>query len=176
MNKTGSLEKAVEELAHSTMVEWADRLFIVGSAIGLGVMLMTTVFGVIARYVFDAPLLGNNEIVQLALVAMVMLAMMPAARNDAHIRVDVLDYVIGSKGRLFGDVLARAISLYVLGRLALRSWTQLLDAAEFGDATNMLAIPIWPFYGLIVFGFLCYALFLALELALCIARRRAMND
>ena len=39
------------------------------------------------------------------------------------------------------------------------------DAAEFGDATNMLAIPLWPFYALIVLGAALYATMLVIQVA-----------
>ncbi|MEZ5767213.1 MAG: TRAP transporter small permease subunit [Paracoccaceae bacterium] len=74
-----------------------------------------------------------------------------------HIRVDVLDEAIGAWGRFAGDVLTRGLAVFVLVKLALRSWRQAGDALEFGDATNMLSIPLWPFYGLIVLGAALYA-------------------
>ena len=155
---------SAEGLARSA---WADRVgqgLTVLSSLALGVMLVATALGVILRYVFNAPLLGHNEIVQLCLVALVMLAMAPAAQAEMHIRVDVLDNAIGRFGRFVGDLLARGLSIYVLGALAWRTWTQALDAMEFGDATNMLGIPLWPFYGLIVLGAVLYGLVLALQL------------
>ena len=116
------------------------------------------------RYVFAAPILGSNEIIQLASVALVMLAMPSAAQEEDHIRVDVFDGAIGAVGRFVGDLLSRGIAIYLLGLLALRSWVKLQDAAEFGDATNMLAIPLWPFYGLLALGAMLYAIVLILQL------------
>ncbi|WP_346897667.1 TRAP transporter small permease [uncultured Roseibium sp.] len=158
------MRTAKPELARSTVVEWAVRLLTLLSSLALGLLLIATFAGVIMRYVFGAPILGSNEVIQLASVVLVMLAMPTAARDEIHIRVDVFDEKIGRYGRLLGDFLSRGISIYILSMLTLRSWTKLADAAEFGDATNMLEIPLWPFYGLLVAGAALYALVLLLQL------------
>lgn len=153
-----------QELTRSTYVGWVVRLLTLMSSLALGVLLMATFAGVIMRYVFGAPILGSNEIIQLASVVLVMLAMPGAARDEIHIRVDVFDEKIGRVGRFVGDVLTRCISIFLLVMLAWRSWDKLADAAEFGDATNMLQIPLWPFYGLLLVGAALYAVVLFLQL------------
>ena len=150
-------------LAHSTQVGWAVRLLTVLASIALAILLVATFAGVIMRYVFEAPILGGNEIIQMASVALVMLAMPAAAHSETHIRVDVFDSMLGRWGRAFGDLLSRGIAIFLLVMLAWRSWDKLLDAAEFGDATNMLRIPEWPFYGLLLAGSALYAIVLFLQ-------------
>lgn len=135
------------------------------SSLALVVLLLVTFAGVIMRYVFNAPILGSNEIIELASVALVMLAMPTAAQAEVHIRVDVFDGMIGTFGRFAGDILSRGISIALLVVLVWRSWGKLADGAEYGDATNMLNIPLWPFYGLLVVGAALYALVLAIQLA-----------
>lgn len=169
------MDQPRRELAHSTSVEWAVHSLTFLSAVALGTLLAVTFASVIMRYVFNAPILGSNEIIQLASVVLVMLAMPGAAQAGMHIRVDVFDQRIGAIGRLIGDVLTRAISVYLLGILAWRAWGKLLDAAEFGDATNMLRIPLWPFYGLLILGSVLYALVLAIQLV-DIVRTGAARD
>lgn len=151
-------------LAHSTPVEWAVRALTALSAVALTVLLIATFTGVIMRYVFAAPLLGANEIIQLVSIVLVMLAMPAAAHQGDHVRVDVLDSRIGAIGRFAGDILSRAVAIYILYQLAIRGWAKLLDAAEFEDATNMLQIPIWPFYALLVLGTALFAIVLVLQL------------
>lgn len=151
------------ELAHSPFLEWALGLLTILSAIALGSLLITAFFGVFMRYVFNAPILGSNEIIQFASVVLVMLALPGAAHREMHIRVDVLDSVIGRIGRFIGDLLARAISIYLLTVLSWRAWAKMLDAMEFEDATNMLSLPFWPFYGLLVLGSVLYALVLLIQ-------------
>lgn len=127
-------------------------------------MMCVTFAAVVMRYLFNAPILGGNEVIQLLSVAVVFLAMPYATQTEAHIRVDVLDHVIGPYGRLIGDILSRCISIVVLSFLVHRMWLKVLDSMEFKDATNMLSIPIWPFYGLILLGMALFVVLLVTQI------------
>tara|TARA_R110000868_G_scaffold411283_1_gene702708 strand:- start:49031 stop:49546 length:516 start_codon:yes stop_codon:yes gene_type:complete len=140
-----------------------DRTTLVLSVVaGLLLLSMVAVIsaGVAGRYFFATPILGLNEIVQLNAVALTMLALPYTTASGQHVRADIFDRLIGRVGRFTGDVVTRALSLVVLYYMVDRAWAKMLDAREFGDATNMLALPIWPFYGLIAAGMgLCIVVF-----------------
>ena len=163
-------------LAHSTIVLWAVRLLTLLSSLALAVLLVATFASVVMRYVFSAPILGGNEIVQLVSVALVMLAMPAAAQNDDHVRVVAFDSRLGRWGRFAADILSRVVSVYLLWLLTSRSWAKMWDAVEFGDATNMLSIPLWPFYGLLGLGALLYAIVLAIQFLDVIRTGIVRND
>lgn len=121
-------------------------------------MVVLIAVGVVLRFAFGMPILGINEIVQLNSVAVVMLALPWATAEGAHVRVDVLDRAIGRRGRFIGDVASRVLSGLVLSVLVWRAMLKALDALKYGDATNMLALPIWPFYAILAAGMaLCVA-------------------
>ncbi|WP_290890018.1 TRAP transporter small permease [Hoeflea sp.] len=164
------------DLVHSASVEWTVRVLTLASSLALGVLLLMTFAGVVMRYFFNAPILGNNEIIELASVVVVMLAMPSAAQKNMHIRVDVFDGPIGAFGRFAGDILTRGISIYLLALLGWRAWGKLADAAEYGDVTNMLSIPLWPFYGLLVLGAALYAIVLAIQLVDILRSGVASNE
>lgn len=150
-------------LADTRAVLVVARVSSVMAVAALGVLLLTIAVSVVARYVLAAPLLGSNEILQSTLVALVALALLPAVHGEHHIRVDVLDSVIGKYGCYAGDLFARAMGAYVLLTLAYRALQQAREAAEFADATNMLQLPLWPFYGSILVGSLLYAVMLVIQ-------------
>ncbi len=150
--RTTSVRAAKQAHARSGLLERANRLLTGLSIVSLVLMVCVTFSGVVMRYVFNAPILGGNEVIQLLAVAVVFLAMPFAAQTEAHIRVDVLDTAIGRFGRYVGDILSRGISVFVLSILIYRIGIKALEAIEFGDTTNMLSIPLWPFYGLIALG------------------------
>lgn len=151
-------------LSHSTPVEWAVRSLTALSALALVVILVTTFVGVVMRYFFHAPILGSNEVIQLVSVVLVMLAMPAAAQREEHVRVDVFDNYIGAWGRFFGDLLSRAVGVYLMYLLGARSWLKLQEALEFNDLSNMLRIPFWPFYGLMALGCALFAIVLVLQI------------
>lgn len=148
--------------ARSSLLDRANRVLAVAAGICLLFMVVLIAAGVVLRYVFATPILGINEIVQLNSVAVVMLAMPWATAQGAHVRVDVLDKRIGRRGRYVGDLMARAASALVLGVLVWRASLKALDAQKYGDATNMLSLPIWPFYAVLATGIaLCVGVLLA---------------
>lgn len=147
-------------------------LFLAAAA-GLSLLFMMTVIavGVVLRFALAYPILGSNEIVQLASVAVVMLALPYCTEGRGHVRVDVLDEAIGRGGRFLGDVLSRLVSGFVLSALVWRAWLKTLDAYEFNDATNMLSLPIWPFYAMIAAGMALCVLVFAAQIVLLLAGR-----
>jgi TRAP-type transport system small permease protein len=121
--------------------------------------------GVVTRYVFNAPIVGINEFVQLASVGVVMLALPYCTAKGGHVGVDVLDHAIGRWGRWIGDVLSRILSAFVLGVLVWRAGLKAADALRYGDATNMLGLPLWPFYAFLAVGMALCVVVLLVELA-----------
>ena len=150
-------------------------LAIVAGAL-LVAMVLTISVAVVARYLIGAPILGVNEIVQLTAVALAMLALPYATSSGAHVRADIFDRLLGRWGRFAGDLTTRALSITVLGVLVARAWAKVLDAFEYGDATNMLGLPIWPFYGLIVLGMGACILVFALQVAAILLSGKAAHD
>lgn len=140
------------------------------SAIILAFMMVFVFVSAILRYAFNAPIAGGNEVLEMASVATVMLAVPYCTTQDAHVRIDLLDKALGRVGRLFTDALYCVIGIVVLGFLANSYLARTFDALEYEDVTNMLDIPVWPFYALIVFGMGLYAVILAVQLFMLCAK------
>ncbi|MFC2968498.1 TRAP transporter small permease [Acidimangrovimonas pyrenivorans] len=157
-----------------TAIERANRL-LAGLAAAILLGLVAIVFaGVVSRYLFARPILGLNEVVQLTAVALVMLGLPHCTAARGHVTVDVLDNAIGRLGRLAGDILSRIVSLLVLSALVRRAVAKALDAHEFGDVTNMLSLPLWPFYAAIAAGMGLSALVLAAQMIAIVKQGRAL--
>lgn len=155
----------------SRLVDRAAFILAALAAASLLAMVLVIAVGVVSRYLFALPILGSNEIVQLVSVAVVMLALPYCTAKDGHVRVDVFDRMIGRRGRFAGDLLSNGLSIYVLGILALRAAAKAVDAQKYGDATNMLGLPIWPFYALIAGGIACAMAVGALKVIATLAGR-----
>ena len=133
---------------------------------GLALIFMVVIIstGVLLRYVFGTPLLGLNEINQLTAVVLVMAALPYCTLHNGHVGVDVFDNAIGAVGRLLGDVVSRLLSGFVLSVLVWRAALKALDAWEYEDATNMLDLPVWPFYAVLGIGAALCVLIFAVQL------------
>lgn len=155
----------------------ANMVLAVIGGICLIALVMILAFGVVMRYALGQPILGINEVVQLTALALVMASLPYATQHQVHVRVDVFDNVLGRRGRLVGDILSRLISGYVLALLTQRAWAKAMDALEWGDATNMLNLPIWPFYAVLAAGTaLCVAVFAADIVLLLTGKAETQND
>lgn len=131
-----------------------------GAAAILAGIALLTVFDVGRRYFFNAPLVGSLELTELAMLALVMLALPWCAATDGHVRIDVLDRTLGERGRRRAGVATDLIGLVVLCALAGNTAWKAADAFEFDDRANTLLVPLWPFYVLIAASFAAYALVL----------------
>lgn len=139
------------------------------AGIGLLILVGLVAVGVVLRYVFARPIVGINEIVQMVSVAVVMLALPWSTSQGVHVRADVLDEAIGPYGRLLGDILSRALSIAVLAILTQRAWVKMLDTLAYGDASNMLGLPIWPVHALLALGVAVTIPILALQILSALA-------
>lgn len=163
-------------LAWLALVGQAPLLLALGAGLLLVTMVAVITVGVVLRYVFSAPLLGVNEIVQAIAVALAMLALPHATRVGAHVRVDLLDGYLGRAGRLFGDLLSRALTIIALFYLCRQAWRKTSEALEFGDVTNMLSLPQWPVYGAVLLGMGLCAVVYAVQMVALILGRSVGHD
>jgi TRAP-type transport system small permease protein len=113
------------------------------AAATLAAMMVLTVADVVLRAVFNLPIRGTLEMVELLLACTFFLALPASFLRDEHIVVDVVDGVAPRRVpllRLIAGVLAVAV-------MALMSWQGSIaarDAIAFKDVTSDLAIPrIW---------------------------------
>ncbi|WP_109465611.1 TRAP transporter small permease [Albibacillus kandeliae] len=163
----------LQETAWARMLAQATlALTWVGAICLLGMVLLIFV-GVLMRYAINTPILGLNEIVQLAAVALVMTALPYCTARGEHVGVDVFDRALGRWGRFVGDVISRVLSGGVLSVLCQRAGAKALDALEWGDATNMLGLPLWPFYAILAAGAGLCVLVFAVELVLILIGKGA---
>lgn len=152
----------VDTLARPSPLDRATNWLLSLAGVGLMFMVVVIAFGVIARYVLGSPILGLNEIIQLTAVVLVMAALPYCTAHDGHVAVDVFDRAIGRWGRFAGDLFTRVATGFVLALLVRRAVFKALDAWEFEDTTNMLRLPIWPFYGILAIGMgICVLIFAA---------------
>lgn len=152
-----------------------DRATLALSAVaGISLLFMMAVIAlnVISRYLLNSPMTGADEIVQMTGVAVIMLALPYATRQQAHVRVDIFDHALGKYGRMAGDILARLLTGGMLAVVVDRAFAKMTDAYEYSETTNMLGLPIWPFYGILAAGLTLCVLVYAVELILIVTGRQ----
>lgn len=128
------------------------------SAVALLAVMLLTVADVAGRWLLNRPVQGTVELTQLALVAIVFLALGRVEDRGEHIAIDLVVDRLPQQWRRAVRVVAGLVSVLVL---ALVTW-QLYEFAgrmRAGDhVTGVLAVPIYPVALLAVAGALAYAL------------------
>jgi TRAP-type C4-dicarboxylate transport system permease small subunit len=106
----------------------------------LAAMMLVTVADVVLRAVFNAPIRGTLEIVELLLACTFFLALPAVFLRDENLVVDVVDDYAPRSVPLLKR-LAEVVAVAVLAVMGWQSWLVARDALAFGDVTSDLALP-----------------------------------
>lgn len=124
----------------------------------LAAVVLITLVSVVLRYVFNSSLPDGYDFASLLLGVAVLWGMAPAARDNAHIKVDSLWSALKSGGRRTVDLFAAGVSLVFLAAMAAMLVLQALDSWRSGLATSEIRFPVWPLHVLAVAGAVAAAL------------------
>jgi tripartite ATP-independent transporter DctM subunit len=113
---------------------------------------------VAGRYLFGAPIQGAAEIVGFSVVAALFLAFPNTLRVGRFTRVEVL--IEGLEARHPGaaaliNALFHLVGAAVFGAIAWGTWPRFASAWSSDEITGtpgVFTFPVWPFFGVIVFG------------------------
>lgn len=109
----------------------------------LAVMLLWTIFDIGARAIFNWPIHGTLDLVEVALVLVAFLALPECFRRDEQIKVDLFDTMVRPRTLGWMILAGELATLAFLGLLAVTLWQPLADAYRFGDQKPDLPVPIW---------------------------------
>ena len=138
------------------------RLLANVAAAALIVMLAVTVCDVLLRNLFNRPILGTTEIVQLTLVYVVFLGIPETFLRRSHVTVDVADHLFRASTIRRFDLIGEVAALVLMVVMLWTMWNNARDAYEMGDTTSDLAIPLSLFWGPMLLGGACSILALLL--------------
>ncbi len=149
----------------------AAGLALVGGLVLL-VAALVCVVSIAGRWLADAPILGDVELMQLACVASIAFFLPWCQTQDAHVRVDFFTQrtTAATQRRLdrAGQLLLAAVMLL----LAARTAVGVADMRAAGETTMLLGLPMWIAYLCLVPGLLLSGL-IALRAALAPIARSA---
>ena len=119
-------------------------------------LMLLTVADVTLRK-FLEPIEGAQDISEAGLIVVVFLSIAYSGWTGGHIAVDLIGAAIKGRALDILDVVVRGFCALFFLVVAWQSAEQGLDALEFGDGFNVLAIPHYPFYFIISFGSLVFS-------------------
>ena len=115
------------------------------AAAALAAMMLLTVTDVVLRAVFDRPIRGTLEIVELLLACTFFLALPASFLRGEHIVVDIVDnMVVAQRWVPLLKRLAGLLGVLLMAVMAWQGWLAARDTLVFNDVTSDLSIArIW---------------------------------
>ena len=104
-------------------------------------MMLLTVADVVLRAVFNRPIHGTFELIELCLACTIFVALPAVFLRDEHLVVDVVDHLAPPAVVKLLDLLGAIASLAVLALMFWQMVPLARDMQEFGDVTADLSIP-----------------------------------
>jgi TRAP-type C4-dicarboxylate transport system permease small subunit len=111
-------------------------------AILIFAIMALTVVDVVGRYLFNAPVKGSIEAIELMLGLLVYMAIPLASARAEHIRIDLLDYLLGPRARRMQRLIGNGASALVMGFIAWRLYERGAQFAQFRDTSSHLDVPL----------------------------------
>lgn len=151
------------------------RLFALASGVALLWLMLFIVYAEMARYLFGAPLFGAHDVARMSLVVVVFFGLAWGGWTGGHISVDLVGGMVPPRLLRLIDAPVRLLSAVLVAVMGWRAAMEGLDAREFGEATNLVEIPLFPFFLVAAFGFAVYALVLLAQAA-CAMRGKVVGS
>ena len=108
------------------------------------ILMFFTASEVIARYLFNTPIPGHVEDVELIMAAIVFLGIGYTQRVGAHIRMDMVIAKIRGRFYHITEAISLLLGLIGYGIIFIFSLKFTIDAYQIGDVTEYLYTPTWP--------------------------------
>jgi TRAP-type transport system small permease protein len=137
------------------------RLLALAAGVVLLVLMLFTVTDVFLRYVFNAPLRSVFEFTEFCMALIVFLAMAYTGWTGGHIAVDVFERWLDRPSLRFLPALFCFVGAALFALIAVRAAMETF--ATFGQFSNMLRWPHYPFRFTVAFGSAMLAIVLLIQ-------------
>jgi TRAP-type C4-dicarboxylate transport system permease small subunit len=141
---TLSTKSKTQAGAWNLFLNFLHRLFEPFVSIALFFMMTLTFFDVIGRYVFNSPIIGALELTEFSMAIVIFLGLVLLTSDEGHVTVDLIDSFVPDKIKPIQKVVINLINLAVMAVISWQLWLKAGDAAEYGDRTESLFMPLSP--------------------------------
>ena len=136
----------------------------------LTAMMLLTAIDVCLRYVFNSPITGSFELVELMMALIVPFSIVFCAREKSHIHVDIVLEHLNTGLRSFFTFTGNILSLFLFVLITWQACIYIAEEYEARLTTAVLYIPVYPFVGTLAAAFSILSLLLLAELINYISR------
>lgn len=155
----------------SGALRWADRVLIPFedaanflAAIAILLLMFLGVGQIVLRTIFNAPINGYIDLVQLSMASMAFLGASYCQRLGAHIRMDLLVGRVSGRALWTLEIIATLVGLFIIGVLIWYGAQHFWRAYTLGDTTIDAEYVVWPSKLLVPVAFSIWFLRLSVQL------------
>jgi len=127
----------------------------------LGTMIILAVGQIVLRLFFSFGFVWTDELIKLIVLWIALIASVAAARNNRHLRIDVLSHFVPEKYARFPRIIVEAFAASMCALLAWYSLQYVQLSLEFEDSV-LVNLPAWIAYSVLPLSFalMAYRFFL----------------
>ena len=107
-------------------------------------LMLLGVAQIVLRTVFDAPIFGYIDIVEVSMVGFAILSIAFVQRTGAHVRMEMLVARLKGRWLWLTEMAGTALAAFIVGVLIPYAWRHFERAFEFGDSTIDIELATWP--------------------------------
>ena len=107
-------------------------------------LMLLGVAQIVLRTVFDAPIFGYIDVVEVSMVGFAVLSIAYVQRVGAHVRMEILVARLRGRWLWLTEMLGTALAAFIVGVLIPYAWRHFERAFDFGDSTIDIELATWP--------------------------------
>jgi TRAP-type C4-dicarboxylate transport system permease small subunit len=108
---------------------------------------------VVARKVFNSPIHGQADLVEIMVPTMGFFGLAYCQRLAGHVRMELLIHRLKGRALWIFEFTGNCATILIVLALIWGTWNNFLNAYEIGDSTMDAEIPVWPPKLIITVGF-----------------------
>lgn len=131
-----------------TFERWFERglrLLAYAGGLILAGLAALVIYEIFMRYFFGRPFRGGYEMTELAMAAIVACGLPYTAIQRGHVSVDILSPWLDRPSLRWLSFAVHGIGAAILALLSWQAFDYALGGIAYGDVTNMMRIPKYPF-------------------------------
>ena len=131
-----------------TIERWFERglrLLAYAGGLILAALAALVIYEIFMRYFFNRPFRGGYEMTELAMAAIVACGLPYTAIRGGHVSVDILSRWLDRPIFRWLNFAVHAVGAAMLALLSWRAFDYAAGGMSYGDMTNMMRIPKYPF-------------------------------
>lgn len=133
------------------------------AAFAIMALMMLGVLQIVMRTVFNNPIGGYIDLVELSMASMAFLGAAYTQRLGSHIRMELLVGKLSGRALWALEAFGAAVAMFIIGVLIYYSYGHFLRAFTLGDTTIDAEYPVWPSKLLVPIAFSIWWCRLALQ-------------